>query len=233
MSPHDRAVASHHPWSVTPAEARDIQRELRTQLVAHVPPRFAPRLIAGADVSMELNSTRGYAGIVVIDAESMETVDQSVVDVQIDFPYIPGLLSFREIPALLAAWERLDARPDVVIFDGAGYAHPRRFGLACHAGMVLDVPSIGCAKSILVGRYEHLGAARGSTAPLIDRGEVVGMALRTRTNVQPVYVSIGDHMDLDTAVSIVLRMAVEYREPETTRRAHRLVNDRRRAARES
>lgn len=221
-----------HPWSVTPAEARDIQRELRARLVEHVPPGFVPRLVAGADMSIEPNTTRGYAGIVVIDAESMETVDESVADVEVGFPYIPGLLSFREIPPLLAAWERLATRPDVVIFDGVGYAHPRRFGLACHAGMTLGVPSIGCAKSILVGRYAHLGAERGATAPMIDRGEVVGMAVRTRASVQPVYVSIGDHMDLGTAVSIVLRMAVKYREPETTRRAHRLVNDRRRWVRE-
>jgi len=217
-----------HSWSVTPAEARDIQRELRSRLVTHVPPDFTPRLVAGADVSMELHSTRGYAGIVVIDAESMETVNESVADVAIEFPYIPGLLSFREIPPLLAAWEKLTVRPDVVVFDGVGYAHPRRFGLACHAGMAFGVPSIGCAKSILVGRYEDLGEERGATAPMIDRGEVVGMAVRTRASVQPVYVSIGDHMDLETAVSIVLRMAPKYREPETTRRAHRLVNDRRR-----
>lgn len=220
-----------HPWSVTPAQARDIQRELRTRLVPHPPPSFAPRLIAGADMSIEPNTNLGYAGIVVIDAESMETVDESVADVEIAFPYIPGLLSFREIPPLLAAWEKLTVRPDVVIFDGVGYAHPRRFGLACHAGMAFGVPSIGCAKSILVGKYEHLGDERGATAPMIDRGEVVGMAVRTRANVQPVYVSIGDHMDLATAVAIVLRMAPAYREPETTRRAHRLVNDRRRDVR--
>jgi deoxyribonuclease V len=222
-----------HPWSVTPAEARDIQRELRARLVPHPPADFAPRLVAGADMSIEPNTNLGYAGIVVIDAETMETVDRSVADVEIDFPYIPGLLSFREIPPLLAAWEKLAVRPDVVVFDGVGYAHPRRFGLACHAGMAFGVPSIGCAKSILVGRYENLGEERGATAPMIDRGEIVGMAVRTRANVQPVYVSIGDHMDLETAVAIVLRMAVKYREPETTRRAHRLVNDRRRAVRDA
>jgi deoxyribonuclease V len=222
-----------HPWSVTPAEARDIQRELRARLVPHPPADFAPRLVAGADMSIEPNTNLGYAGIVVIDAETMETVDRSVADVEIDFPYIPGLLSFREIPPLLAAWEKLAVRPDVVVFDGVGYAHPRRFGLACHAGMAFGVPSIGCAKSILVGRYENLGEERGATAPMIDRGEIVGMAVRTRANVQPVYVSIGDHMDLETAVAIVLRMAVKYREPETTRRAHQLVNDRRRAVRDA
>jgi deoxyribonuclease V len=128
------------------------------------------------------------------------------------------------------AWEGLTHRPDVLIFDGVGYAHPRRFGLACHGGVMLDVPSIGCAKSILVGHHAPLGAERGSTAPLIDRGEVVGMAVRTRSNVQPVYVSIGHLMDLPTAVAIVLSMAAGYREPETTRRAHRLVNAMRRSA---
>lgn len=227
----DRASAPRAcRWDVTPAEARDIQRQLRARLVTHVPPGFTPRLIVGADVAMELNTTRGYAGMVAIDAASMDTVDRAAIEVRVDFPYIPGLLSFREIPALLGAWERITVRPDVVIFDGAGYAHPRRFGLACHGGMVLGVPSIGCAKSILVGTHEKLEEERGSTAPLIDRGEVIGMAVRTRAEVHPVYVSVGNQMDLETAVEIVLRMAVKYREPETTRRSHQLVNDLRRAA---
>ena len=232
MLPHNDTTSTPHAhrWDVTPAEARDIQRELRARLVTHVPPGFTPRLIVGADVAMEVDTTRGYAGMVAIDAASMATVDQAAVEVQIGFPYIPGLLSFREIPALLAVWQRITVRPDVVIFDGAGYAHPRRFGLACHGGMVLGVPSIGCAKSILVGKHETLGEERGSTAPLVDRDEVIGMALRTRTGVHPVYVSIGNEMDLGTAVEIVLRMAVKYREPETTRRSHQLVNDLRRAA---
>jgi deoxyribonuclease V len=143
--------------------------------------------------------------------------------VPIAFPYVPGLLSFRELPPLAVAWARLERRPDVLIFDGAGYAHPRRFGLACHGGVLFDVPSIGCAKSILVGTHGPLGEERGASAPLVDRGEVVGMAVRTRARVKPVYVSVGHRMDLPTAVALVLRMTAGYREPETTRRAHQLV----------
>jgi deoxyribonuclease V len=186
--------------------------------------------VAGADISIARESTHGYAGIVTIDASTMRTTEEATAAVEITFPYIPGLLSFRELPAVARAWEGLTRRPDVLIFDGVGYAHPRRFGLACHGGVMLDVPSIGCAKSILVGHHAPLGAERGSTAPLIDRGEVVGMVVRTRTNVQPVYVSIGHLMDLLTAVAIVLSMTAGYREPETTRRAHRLVNEMRRSA---
>lgn len=215
-------------WDVTVPEAVGIQRQLADRLVLAPPPAFAPRLVAGADLSMERQGSRGYAGIVVIDADTMETVDQATAEVELKFPYVPGLLSFRELPAIAEAWKGLARLPDVLIFDGSGYAHPRRFGLACHGGITFGVPSIGCAKSILVGKYEGLGKERGATAPLVHRAETVGMAVRTRSGVQPVYVSVGDHMDLDTAVTIVLRMATRYREPETTRRAHRLVNDLRR-----
>lgn len=215
-------------WDVTVPEAVEIQRRLREQLDMHPPPGFTPRIVAGADMAVGRDGKHGYAGIVVIDAQSMETVEEVSVGVDLEFPYVPGLLSFRELPPVAAAWERLSRVPDVVIFDGAGYAHPRRFGLACHGGAMFGVPSVGCAKSILVGAYDKLGDERGATAPLIHRGEIVGMALRTRTLVRPVYVSIGDHMDLPTAVSLVLRMATKYREPETTRRAHHLVTELRR-----
>jgi len=150
------------------------------------------------------------------------------VRAEVTFPYVPGLLSFREIPALAVAWQQLPTRPDFLVIDGHGLAHPRRMGIACHAGLVFNLPTIGCAKSLLVGRYGHLGEERGATAPLVHRGEVVGMAVRTRARVSPVYVSPGHCMDLPTAVELVLRLA-DYREPETTRRAHRLVNALRRA----
>lgn len=216
-------------WDLTPTEAVAVQRALRDRLVPHPPPGFAPRLVAGADLSMSRFATTGYAGIVVIDAETLETVDEATARVTLRFPYVPGLLSFRELPALFAAWERLRVAPDVVVFDGVGYAHPRRFGLACHGGVLLGVPSIGCAKSILVGRHTPLGDARGAAAPLEHQGEVVGLALRLRERVQPVYVSIGHLMDLPTAVALVQRVSRGYRLPETTRRAHALVNRARRA----
>ncbi|HEU4564501.1 MAG TPA: endonuclease V [Gemmatimonadaceae bacterium] len=208
----------------TPREAVALQRELRSRLVMHPPPEFRPRLVAGADVSMEKRGDRAWGGIVVIDIETMETVEEASAEVALGFPYIPGLLSFRELPVLAAAWARLRQRPDVVIFDGAGYAHPRRFGLACHGGVMFGVPSVGCAKTRLVGTCDEPGRARGSRAPLLHRGEVVGTVLRTRDGVSPLFVSQGDQMDLDTAAALVLALAVKYREPETTRRAHALVN---------
>jgi len=220
-----------HRWDVTPEEARRIQVELRERLVPEPPPGFAPARVAGADISFERFEDVGYAGVVVLDAATLAPVAQATAVVDLPFPYVPGLLSFRELPAIAAAWERLEVRPDVVVFDGQGTAHPRRFGVACHGGLLLDVPSIGCAKSLLVGTHGPLGEERGSTAELVHRGEVVGMAVRTRAGVKPVYVSPGHRMDLPTAVEVVLRMAPRYREPETTRLSHRLVNDLRRAHR--
>jgi len=217
-------VVPLHPWDLSPAEAVRLQERLRDRLVAQPPPGFDPRRIAGADLSISRGSRRSFAGIVVLDPRTMDTVDEAAAAVDVDFPYVPGLLSFRELPALAAAWERLLTRPDVIIFDGHGIAHPRRFGIACHGGLLFDIPTIGCAKSILVGKHGPLGEERGSTAPLVDRGEVVGMAVRTRPRVRPVYVSPGHLMDLPTAVELVLRMTAGYREPETTRRSHRLVN---------
>lgn len=217
-----------HTWDVSVREAIALQDELRSRVVPHPPSGFAPRLVAGADISIEKFSTRAFAGIVVVDAKTMETVDQATAVVEIGFPYVPGLLSFRELPAVQRAWDSLDTRPDVIIFDGVGYAHPRRFGLACHGGVMLDTPSIGCAKSILVGRHGPLADERGSSAELIDRGETVGVALRLRAGVAPVYISIGHLIDLPTAVAVVQSMASGFRQPETTRRAHRLVNEMRR-----
>lgn len=212
-----------HDWDITPAEAIALQNQLRTQVIPHPPPNFAPTRIAGADVSVD-QTGRAAAGIVVLDHFTLDTIDQASTQVKLTFPYIPGLLSFREIPAVAAVWQHLDTKPDVLIYDGVGYAHPRRFGIACHIGVALGVPTIGCAKSILVGRHGDLSDSRGSTAPLIHRGEVVGMAVRTRPGVRPVYVSIGHYIDLPTAVALVLSVTTRYREPETTRRAHRLVN---------
>jgi deoxyribonuclease V len=219
-------------WDVTVAEAREIQTQLREQLIHHPPPGFDPRRVAGADLSIARFSRRGYAGIVVIEAATMTTIAEASAAADVDFPYIPGYLSFRELPALAAAWERLATRPDAIIFDGQGVAHPRRFGIACHGGLLFDTPSVGCGKSILVGRHGALGQERGATAELVHKGEVVGMAVRTRSRVKPVYVSPGHLMDLPTAVELVLRMTTRYREPETTRRSHRLVNEFRLAERE-
>jgi deoxyribonuclease V len=221
---------SGEPWPTTPAEATRVQRALRERLVLQPPAGFAPRLAAGADISMDRGSDVGYAGLAVLDVATLATAETAVAVAPLTFPYVPGYLSFRELPPLAAAWGKLARRPDVVIFDGQGYAHPRRFGLACHGGVLFDVPSVGCAKTILVGAHGPLGEQAGSAAPLVHRGETVGMALRLRDRTAPVYVSAGHLMDLDTAVAVVLSVSGGFREPETTRRAHRLVNEARKAA---
>ncbi|MCP3138808.1 deoxyribonuclease V [Pyxidicoccus xibeiensis] len=220
-------------WDVTPSEAVALQRRLREHLVLRPPPGLKVERVAGADISTEKGRDTGFGGIVVLDAGTLAPVAQAGAAVELRFPYVPGLLSFRELPIVAAAWARLTVRPDVLIFDGQGTAHPRRVGIACHGGLLFGIPSIGCAKSLLVGTYEKLGEARGSTAPLMHKGEVVGMAVRTRKGVQPVYVSPGHLMDLPTAVELVLKVSPKYREPETTRHAHRLVNALRRAGGEA
>jgi deoxyribonuclease V len=211
-------------------EAVALQERLRARVVLEPPPHFAPQLLAGLDVSMERDADVAYAGIVVLELPSLRVVDEASVVAPLRFPYVPGLLSFRELPAVAAAWEKLSTRPDVLIFDGQGIAHPRRFGIACHGGLLFDCPSIGCAKSILVGRHGLLPPEKGARLPLEHRGEVVGAAVRLRERVNPVYISPGHLIDLDTAVGVVQMASKGFREPETTRRAHALVNAARRAA---
>ncbi|MCE9669574.1 deoxyribonuclease V [Myxococcus stipitatus] len=225
--------SSVHRWDVTPTEAVALQRELREQVVLKPPAGLRVERVAGADVSTEKGRPTGFGGIVVLDAASLAPVAHAGSAVELSFPYVPGLLSFRELPVLAVAWQRLKVRPDVLVFDGHGIAHPRRLGIASHGGLLFGIPSIGCAKSLLVGTHGKLGEERGATSPLVHKGEVVGMAVRTRRAVQPVYVSAGHLMDLPTAVELVLKAAPRFREPETTRRAHRLVNDLRRAGGEA
>jgi deoxyribonuclease V len=213
-----------HRWDVTAQEAVALQNSLRERLVLQPPSGLTVSRVAGADISTEKGNDTGYGGFVVLDALSLAPVAQQGAAVTLRFPYVPGLLSFRELPVLAAAWRRLELAPDLVVFDGQGLAHPRRMGLACHGGLLLGVPSIGCAKSLLVGTHGPLGEERGAMAEIWHRGEVVGMAVRTRRGVSPVYVSPGHLMDLPTAVQWVLRLSPRYREPETTRQAHRLVN---------
>jgi deoxyribonuclease V len=211
-------------FDLTVEEAVARQKALRSRVVLRPPAGFAPRLVAGLDVSMDKGSDVGYAGIVVLALPTLETVEEVAVAVPLPFPYVSGLLSFRELPAVAAAWARLTTRPDVAIFDGQGLAHPRRFGIACHGGLLFDTPALGCAKTILVGSHDPLPPERGARAPLVHRREVVGVAIRLREGVTQVYVSPGHLMDVETAVEVVLSVASGYREPETTRRAHRLVN---------
>jgi deoxyribonuclease V len=212
-----------HDWNLTPSEAIEIQKRLRS-LVNNEPRRNEVKRIAGADVSFNKFSETIYTGIVVLSFPELEIIESVGIRSVAKFPYVPGLLSFRETPSLLEAWERLKAKPDVLMLDGQGMAHPRRFGFACHVGVLLDLPTIGCAKSILVGEHGVLDPAAGSQTPLIDRGEQIGVALRTKKNVTPVYVSIGHLIDLASAVDLVLKSAPKYRQPEPTRQAHLLVN---------
>jgi deoxyribonuclease V len=215
---------SLHPWRVSYAEALAIQRRLRGR-VRRAPLPARVRLVAGADVAYSRPTHRMYASVVVCELPSLRVAEATWAVRRARFPYIPGLFSFREVPPLLAAFARLERRPDVLLFDGQGWAHPRRFGLACHAGLVLGRPSVGCAKSILVGRHGELGRARGSVADLIHEGEVVGAAVRTREGVKPVYVSIGHRADLRSAMALVLDVSVGFRLPEPLRLAHRATQE--------
>ncbi len=210
---------ARHPWRVSHAQATGIQDALRPRVVT-APLPADPRLVAGADVAYSRRTHRVYAAVVVMALPSLETVETVGVTRPATFPYIPGLLSFREVPPLLDAFERLAQAPDVLVFDGQGLAHPRRFGLACHAGLLLDVPSIGCAKTRLVGEHGVVPDRRGASALLRVEGETVGAVVRTRSGVNPVFVSPGHRADIPSAVDLVLALAARYRLPEPQRRAH-------------
>ena len=211
-----------HPWDVSPAEAVAIQRELAA-CVREEPLARPARTVAGIDVS--IRGDLAQAAVVVVRLPDFEVLDRAVWRCDVPFPYVPGLLSFREVPAILPALERLTVRPDVLMTDSQGRAHPRRFGLACHLGVLLDLPAFGVAKSLLTGRYAGLGMTRGDRAPLVHRGEVVGEAVRTRANVNPVYVSVGHRLTLEGAVTLAMACTGRYKIPEPTRLAHHLSRD--------
>lgn len=220
-------AAPLHAWPRTPAEAAALQRELAPQiLVRSIRPLRELRYAAGLDVSYERSTDSCHAAVVMVDLRSMETLEERTHSCVSPFPYIPGLLSFRELPPLLEAMASMRQRPDVLIADAQGIAHPRRFGLACHAGLWMGIPSVGCAKSILIGTCEEPGAESGASSPLIDpkTGETLGAALRTRRGVRPVYVSTGHAISLEDAAALVLACAPRFRIPEPVRRAHVLSN---------
>ena len=206
-----------HSWDVNPEEARSLQNGLREQVVRT--DRFGRiNTVAGVDIGLKKDIAR--ASVVVLSFPELQVVDSVVTESPVRFPYIPGLLSFREIPPLLTAFTQLQTEPDLVIVDGQGIAHPRRFGLASHLGLILDKPTIGCAKSRLWGRYEEPETEQGSYTYLMDKDEVIGAAVRTRRNVQVVYISIGHRISLDSARTLTLACCRGYRLPETTRYAH-------------
>lgn len=212
-----------HPWDVSPAEAIALQQRMRGLVVTEA--RLGPvRFVAGVDVGFEQGNTVTRAAVAVLRFPELEPCEHSIARQPTRFPYVPGLLSFREVPAVLEALAGLHQPPDLLLCDGQGIAHPRRFGIACHLGVLTDIPAIGVAKSLLVGRHDPLPDTRGAWVPLLHRGECVGAALRTRPRVKPIYVSIGHRIGLETALDFVLRCTTRYRLPETTRHAHRLAS---------
>lgn len=216
-------ASSVHAWDVTPAEARAIQERLRRRVVCE--DRLGEvRCVAGVDVGFEPCSGMTRAAVAVLEFPSLELVAHALALRPTTFPYVPGLLSFREVPAILDALARLAARPDLVLCDGHGIAHPRRFGFASHLGVLAGIPSIGVAKKRLFGNHAAVPDRRGAWTPLVDGDDVIGAVLRTRAGVKPVYVSIGHCVSLATAVDYVMRCTRRYRLPETTRWAHRLAS---------
>lgn len=214
-----------HRWDVTCREAVAIQEELRERLIladAGVPEPI--RTIAGADISYDRGSDLFFAAVVLMNYPDLSPLEEASFAARVSFPYVPGLLSFREGPPLLEAFGRLERTPDVVLFDGQGIAHPRGIGLASHLGLLLDLPAIGCAKSLLVGEHGRVGERRGDWAELVYRERGVGAALRTREKVKPVFVSQGHRIGLPRAVELVLSCCRGCRLPEPIRRAHLAVN---------
>lgn len=212
-----------HAWNVAPAEAREIQERLR-RMVETTDRLDAIETVAGVDVGFDRRKGLTRAAVAVLSFPGLELLEQTVVTEPTRFPYVPGLLSFREAPAILAALDRLERLPDVLLCDGQGVAHPRRLGIACHLGVLTDLPSIGVAKKRLVGSHEEPGNSRGDWVPLTHKGEIIGAVLRSRSGVKPIYVSSGHRVSLDTAVDLVMRCTTRFRLPETTRRADKLAS---------
>ncbi|HEX6289149.1 MAG TPA: deoxyribonuclease V [Herpetosiphonaceae bacterium] len=210
-------------WPTTIDEALAVQQELRSQIVTE--DRLGPiRWVAGVDVGFEEDGAITRAAVAVLSLDDLQLRDQAIVRRPTTFPYIPGFLSFREVPALLDALGKLSTTPDLLLCDGQGLAHPRRFGLACHLGLLADIPAIGVAKSLLIGTHAPLPDERGSWQPLNDKGEVIGAVLRTRVKTRPLYISPGHRISLPTAIEYVMRCTPKYRLPETTRWAHKLAS---------
>ncbi|WP_425355433.1 deoxyribonuclease V [Saccharibacillus sacchari] len=215
--------AMKHAWDLSEQEAITLQQEWAGKVSLETPERFAVRRVAGVDVAYDKNDDRLIAAVVVLDADTLEVTETASASGKPSFPYIPGLFSFRELPPVLEAFERLEAMPDLIVCDGQGVAHPRRFGLASHLGLLLDTPTIGCGKTRLIGEYEEPGDERGSTSLLLDRGETIGYCLRTQNGVKPVYVSAGHRISQEDACHWILKLAPRYRLPETTRQADQWV----------
>ena len=209
-------------WQLSTNQAIEMQRRLATEVFRNNEV-IKPHFIAGVDISIRRGDEMATGSVVVMSYPELEVVETKVARGRLDFPYIPGLLSFRELPLTLAAFEQLNITPDLILVDGQGIAHPRRIGIASHLGLFLDIPTIGCAKSLLCGSHQTPGAEPGSYAEITDKGETIGAALRTKSGVKPVFVSIGHKIDLPTAIQWVMNCCRGYRLPEPTRLAHQLA----------
>jgi len=208
---------------ITIAEATIIQKDLQKHL--NLNPHDKPvTTIAGADISLSLYSETVYAGMVVLSFPDLQPIAYSLVKSSTIFPYVPGYLAFREIPALLQVYEQIPLKPDLIMFDGNGILHARRMGIASHFGVLTGTVTLGCAKKKLAGKYEIPGENKGDYSPVIDKGETIGYALRSKLNVKPVYISPGNNMSLQDSMDITMQCIGKYRLPEPTRRAHEFVN---------
>lgn len=213
-----------HSWDVDIEQARSIQLELQKRIVL-CPLKRSVKLIAGADVSYSLKERQFFAGVVILQYPDLTEVESSVARGNISFPYVPGFLTFREAPVLLKAFEKITAKPDVIMFDGQGIAHPRKLGIATHLGIILNIAAVGCAKSKLVGNYDFsLPENRGAVRYLSFNGEKVGAVVRTKTSIKPLFISPGYKITIDESIELVLKTTSKYRLPEPTRQAHILVN---------
>jgi deoxyribonuclease V len=212
-----------HKWNLIPSEAIALQNRLRQQVIDSDAFK-EPKCIAGVDVGFEADGSVTRAAVVVLSFPTLQPLETSVARLPTTFPYIPGLLSFREMPAILQALSKLNQPPDIFLCDGQGMAHPRRFGLACHLGVYTNIPSVGVAKTRLIGSHGPLPEEKGSWVPLIHKGETIGAVLRTRSGVKPLYISIGHKVSLQRAIELVLACTTRYKLPETTRAAHRLAS---------
>ena len=212
-------------WKVTTAQAKDMQLQLCSQVVLRncLPPLI--KTVAGVDVGFEENYRITRAAVAVLSFPELELIEYSIARCETCFPYVPGFLSFREMPAILPALEKLALTPDVLLCDGQGIAHPRRLGIASHLGVITGLPAVGVAKTRFIGEHGEVPQEKGGFAPLMDRGEVIGAVLRTRSGVKPIYVSPGHKVDLHTAIDLVMACVSKYRLPETTRWADRIASD--------
>lgn len=221
---HCVKIKKLHDWNISPQQASKLQRELNKKLVLH-DALTDIKQVAGVDVGFENEGKTTRAAVVVLDFPSLQFNEVSISQCKTSFPYIPGLLSFRELPAVLKAVEKLKRIPDLFLCDGQGYAHPRRFGIACHLGVITDIPSLGVGKTRLIGQHKAVTNKKGAWQPLMDDRECIGAVLRTRQNVKPVYISVGHRISLETSIKVVMQCTTRFKLPETTRWAHKYASN--------